>query len=176
MKKLIILTLFIPFFSFAQRFEISELAGYSTTNSLTNSGSTMSGFSNQVSIGYRCLRHFSVSAYYQFNSWNDHNNAYGISPDFVTKHFYAGLDLQRATFSPITDSYISFNTSWGYGLHIGSRQRIFKGLSCVEQLGYDLDNVTANTENNLYPIAVVHQKSTETLNIWYLSAGISYRI
>lgn len=143
----------------------------------------MNGFSNQVAVGYRCLRHFSVSAYYQFNSWNDHNNVYGISPDFVTKHFYAGLDLQMVTlaFVPIplafpVESY-HFNTSWGYGIHIGAKQKIIKRLYAVMQIGYDIDNVSYTTASNTGgPPIDSHEKNTETLNIWYLRAGLSYRL
>jgi len=179
MKKLILIALFVPCFSFAQRFEISEQAGYSTTTGFTFFGDAarrMYGITNQVSAGYCFLRHFSVSAFYQFNNWDNHNNAYGISPDFVTKHLYTGLDLQMTTFSTLTGPNANFNTSWGYGLHIGSKQKIFKGLSCVEQLGFDVDNETLNARYNPFGVSREYLSVNETSNIWYLRAGLSYRI
>ena len=178
MKLLFMLALFIPFSTLAQRFEISEQAGYSTISGFTVLGDDFArsyGFTNQVSVGYRCLKHFSVSAFYQFNNWDNHNNAYGISPDFVTKHFYAGLDLQMATFSPIALPQVIFNTSWGCGLHIGSKQKIWKRLSATEQAGYDIDNIRLTTKSGPY-MAIDGSSEAETLHIWYLRAGLSYRI
>jgi hypothetical protein len=182
MKRLIILALFVPFSSFAQRLEIAEQVGYSTTTDFTIDGARVYGFSNQLSVGYRCLKHFSVSAFYEFNNWNNRNNTYGVSPDFVTKHFYAGLDLQMAKFATITMgsagfSSENFNTSWGYGLHIGSKQRIFKGLSFVEQIGYNMDFMRFNEEwkNPFGAVGGESRSINATSYIWYLRAGLSYR-
>jgi hypothetical protein len=181
MKKLIVLALLIPSLSFAQRFEITEQAGGSQTTSLTNNQTAVSGFSNQVSVGYRPIKHFSVSAFYELNNWNTHNDCFGLAPDFVTKHFYAGLDLIMAKYTAITNEDLveseNFKTSFGYGLHIGAKQKIYKRLSVIEQVGYDLDEVKANRTSNPGGVAItVHSAYTETLHIWYLRAGLSYRI
>jgi hypothetical protein len=179
MKCLLLLALSLPLLSRAQSFNITEQAGYSVSGNPTNSGTQMSGFSNQVSVGFHPVEHLSVSVFYGFNSWDTRNTSYGLAPDVVFKHFYAGVDIALEKYAdyyhfPVTYSY---NNSLGLGVHAGARQKIVKHLSVVEQVGYLSDKLTGTTYSDTGgPPTAVSGKLSDVLSSWYVRAGLSVRL
>ena len=182
MKNLLVLALLIPSLSFGQRFEVSEQAGYNVVNSFLGDSNPIRGFTNQVSFSYHHTKHFSVSAFYELNAWEerkaiiDNIHSLGIMPDFTSKYFNAGMSIRLAYLGSVYTPYTNYNykTSLGYGVHIGSKQRIYKRLSAVEQVGYDRINAHGS-----YPaIAYIREPRkipvTQFVSVYYLCAGLSY--
>lgn len=138
MKNLILFAALIPFVSFGQKFELSEYAGYS----IINNAYLKNGFSNQIAISYHPVKRFSISTFYELNVWSPAAHALGISSDLNTKFFLAGADLKVVQINPNKpgDNYtvrqLDYYPSLGYGVHIGSKQKILKHLSLCEQIGY----------------------------------------
>ena len=152
MKKMFLFVLLLPVTVIAQKFQISEQAGLSLANTINssayqNASDQTNGFSNQITASYHPCRHFDIGAFYELNSWNSKNNAYGAIVDFVSRHFFAGIDVKRASFEGFSGLYYTttFKPSLGYGVHVGSKQKIYRGLSVIEQLGYGFINLKGTT-------------------------------
>jgi len=185
MKKLFLLSLFIlpALASFAQRFEVSEQAGAS----FTNSELAKSGFANQLAFGYHPLKHFSVTAFYETNFWKCTNNSYGLSLDYTCRYFFAGIEGKAAFLAPISYTIngegpytVTYKTGYGYGLHAGSKQKIWKNLSLIEQVGYVVLPLTGSEKypayNNQWATTYPTASYKETLNYFYARIGVTYRL
>ena len=195
MKNLILLGLFIPFASSGQKFEVSEMGGYSTNFSIVY-GYDGSGFSNQLSFNYRLAKHFSIGAFYELNLWHPsdrgpNNYSYGIIPEFRSKHFYfgvnaAGLFVNNEHYPTIrwgtnySSTTVKYMPAFLYGIHTGLNQKISKHIFLKEQVGYnntflkrEVSNVVSNMQghstytNNYYSQQFVYI---------YILAGVSYRL
>jgi len=178
--------LLTSYFSFGQKFEISEQAGISIVNeynypnlmlaSSIYQGFQKNGFSNQVTITYHPIKYFSIGVFYELNSWASRYYSYGLSPDFSTKYFFAGIDIKRAYLGPVNaytfSEVVSYNSPFfSYGVHAGSKQKIFKHLSVIEQMGYN--NQTINVVQTFYQNNYSYPYM-ETLGYFYLRVGLSY--
>ncbi len=186
MKKLFLLSLFIlpALVSFGQRFEVSEQAGAS----FTNSDLAKNGFANQLAFGYHPLKHFAVTAFYETNFWKCTNNSYGLSLDYTCRYFFAGIEGKAAFLAPISYSEVNeeqsylvkYKTSYGYGLHVGSKQKIWKNLSLIEQVGYVMLPTTGTETTTLYTVNPSSYNQTSsyssTINYFYARVGLSYRL
>ena len=183
MKKLLLLSLFIfpaAIVSFGQRFDVSEQGGVSTTVN----GYQKNGFANQVAIGYHPIKHLAVSAFYETNKWTSTNNASGLSVDFISKYFFAGIEYKMTWSKPfnIDEGDITYNYSrWAYGLHAGAKQKIYKRLSLVEQAGYVMLGVATSGTLNVLPIGSTssseeYRMQDITLYYFYTRVGLSYRL
>ena len=185
MKKLFLLSLFIllALASFGQRFEVSEQAGAS----FTNSSLAKNGFANQLAFGYHPLKHFSVTAFYETNFWKCTNNSYGLSLDYTCRYFFAGIEGKAAFLAPISYTVnrdgpytITYKTGYGYGAHIGSKQKIWKKLSLIEQVGFVVRPLAGSESYPVLTSAPVRYYRTtsynETLNYLYARIGLSYRL
>ena len=181
MKSLIFLALLIPFASYGQRFEFSEQAGYSTSNRIhvpfSNYTSQLKGFSNQVSVGYYCNKHFLLSAFYNYNSWNTNYNlwqaemgrnySFGITEDMVFKYFFAGITLESTKFAnvhdPTTDYHYSYRGAFCYGMHIGARKKLSTHFAVMGYIGYNWFNINGTNSFTSY-----HYNST-----YYPQGGVT---
>lgn len=187
MKNLLLLTLLIPVFCSAQKFDFSEQAGLLTTKRTHEKG-----FSNQVMFGYHPVKHVSVGAIYEFNSWDcQRNNSFGIAADYSTKHFFGGIDAKIATMQTIynTDEFIEskYTPSFSYGARAGAKQALSKHIQVIEQIGYDVLPLHGTIS---YPPAPVGLQgmcyvgepplygtfhTTTSVNYYYFRVGLSYR-
>lgn len=190
MKKLFLLSCCIFFASvaFAQQFEVSEQAGASFTNG--NTRFKTSGFANLVALGYHPLKHVEISAFYELNKWGPANNSFGISVDYTTRHFFAGLEGKYALLTPyqvqpgfgevIRDKY---NPALGYGVHVGAKQKLVKRIWLVVQLGYVVQPFTIASETvsvqpapYAYGLSFEHHNLDTGFNYLYARAGVTYRL
>ena len=192
MKKLLLLSLFVfpALASYAQRFEVSEQAGFSITNDLLQKN----GFANQVAVEYYPLRYLGISAFYELNNWKSTNKSLGLSVDYAARHFFVGLEAKYGSINPYTDNSdlqdrtrYTYNSTLGCGLHVGAKQKLSKHFSLVEQVGYIWEPVTGYLENlgpsqpsiyvayntGFYGIEYRLPGFTEYL---YARVGISYRL
>ena len=189
MKNLLLSILLLPLAAFGQKFEISEQVGISQAGNLTNGlyiygrSNTTLGFSNQISFGYRPIKHLAVSAFYELNQWDPKNNSYGIAADFTSKYFFAGADIKMASLATINygmGSQVKYDNSLGYGIHAGARQKIFRKLYSVEQVGYCWMalNGTVSYQPDIipYPAPTTNSYSfSETVRYSYLRAGLALK-
>lgn len=192
MKKALFLALLLPLVSFGQKFEVREQAGYSIAadnlNDILNSDNRIKGFSNRVDLGYSFTKNLSAHAFYEYDKWNTHSYTFGVSPEYAFGHFYVGADLKLIKFRDYYADWaaadIRYKESLGYGFHIGSRQKLFKGLSLTEELGYGKITVKGSEYfpyGNPYaqPYYIQSAPTTETftghVQYGYLRAGLSYR-
>ena len=187
MKKMFLLIFLLPVTVMAQRFQVSEQAGVSLANTINNRGyydarTQTNGFSNQVTATYHPCRHFAIGAFYELNSWNSKNNSYGGTADFVSKYLFAGIDVKRASFDGFSGIYYAttFKPSLGYGVHAGSKQKIYRGLSVIEQIGYGFINLKGTTI--VYPDLVpypapppVQVAFSQDLKYAYARIGLAYK-
>ena len=74
-------------------------------------------------------------------------------------------------------SWYTYNPSLGYGIHIGSKQKIWKHLFVVEQVGYDSVQVKGTTtfDPGGAPEEYISRFS-DPLSYFYFRAGFSYRL
>ena len=155
------------------------MAGYSTTNS--NYNYLKSGFSNQLLFGYHPVKHFSVNAFYEFNSWATTDNSFGIAADFSLKKFYIGAEIKAAqlTASGTDINSTKYNLAPGAGLHIGFKQRIYKHLFANAQAGYSelfLKETISNANLIVGKVVYIQTSQMQTIDYFYFRIGISYRI
>jgi hypothetical protein len=174
MKKLWTFLLFVPVFSFGQRFEISEMAGYSNP-SYSNMSLTVgyrynppyyshppvnfnAGFSNHFSINYFLIKRLSIGAFYELNFWNPNNSSYGLATDVHFKFLYFGANISTLyiknanyTFTDVSyhaSSSIQYNApSVAYGLHAGLSQKLTGRISLKMQAGYNTSSVKGSTND-----------------------------
>lgn len=185
MKKLLLLSLFIfPVIAcFAQRFEVSEQAGMSFTNTTYQKN----GFANQVAFGYHPLRHLEVSAFYELNKWVSTNNSFGLSVDYTTRYFFVGLEGKCALMAPYEfqpffgeNIRYTYKPSLSYGLHAGAKQKLTTRFSLVEQLGYMVIPFKNESEVvSVYsspPVSMEYNSIPMGINYFYARLGISYRL
>jgi len=173
MKKLLLLFIFLPFLSFAQRFEISETPGYSiTSNNFFNSG-----FSNQVGLGFHFTKHFSLTAIYENEWWGTKVSGIGIAPDLNFKRFYFGMDFKEMYTKTYNYSFygtIKYDPAFAYGFHIGTKHRIYKHLYFTDQFGLCFINVKETNSPNTTGLGYEYSQN-ESFNYFYFRLGLSYR-
>jgi hypothetical protein len=179
MKRLIIIAVFIPLFSSAQKFEVSEMMGYSDEVShildVTPSDTKGKGFSNRISFHYYMAKIFSIGALYEFNAWKPSNNAIGIVPEFHFGSFYSGVTISdlfqnKIIFgTPSQKHYISYNPSLSIGMHLGIVQTPSKHISIKEQLGFCYSSVSTNVDYALPGF-------TQNLRYFSILVGVAYRL
>ena len=193
MKKLLLLSLFIfpaVIVSFAQRFDVSEQAGVSFTNNTLQKN----GFANQVAVAYQLKKHLSLSAFYERNNWASTNNSFGIAFDFISRYFFAGVEAKYASITPYNDdsweakTRYTYKSALGYGLHAGSKQKLSKRFSLVEQGGYVWVPFALAAEaisgpsilNAAFPGAVISSAEygvpNAEVDYLYARIGLSYRL
>ncbi len=179
MKHVLLIFILLPTLAFGQKFDISGQGGVSTTTNLTRTEQTDNGPSFQLAVGYKVFKHLKINAFYQANLWSTTNNTFGISPEFVTRHFFAGLDFEEAfyaTTSPRWYTTYHFNPSFGYGIHIGTMHKIYKRLYGLGQLGYSQHQVKGTYDTETGGAIGYHAPISETLNTFYLRLGLSMRM
>jgi hypothetical protein len=184
MKKILLLALLFPLLSFGQRFEISEMGGYS--NDLANTFfQKNAGYSNQVSFNYYFTKCFSMGAYHELDAWKPYTNSGGLMADIHFKHFYCGVSfaalfINATTFRPslfelsgpslpwsgAPPPVVKSNPVMSLGAHLGIDQKVAKHFFVKEQIGYNTANTKALDFDEFYT-AKIHSLSA--------LAGISYR-
>jgi len=144
MKRLITLALFCPLISFGQSFDISYLEGYRTTKGTE----IKNRFSDEILVGYHVTKHFEVSAFDELTLWGRDVNTIGAAADVLTKFFYAGVSVKAAKpgnlyyTKPV--EVIKYETAPGCDVHAGSKQKIWKNLSAIEQAAYSIMEIRAH--------------------------------
>ena|SRR5579872_5841710 len=171
MKKSLLIALLIPSLSFAQKFEVSEMGGYSSNQStpfFENNG----GYCNQLSVCDYIAKYTSVGVYYELNSWNPSINTIGLLADFHGGHLYFGVsagevffDTKKIAVSPLY--YLNSNTNYivepsiinikvnpaiALGAHVGLTQKLYKHFSVKEQVGYSYAHSNGNYENDNFSL------------------------
>ena len=186
MKKLILIALFIPVMASAQKFDLSEMAGYSIPQNPSQNTTFNSGFCNQLSLNYNFSRHFSLGLLYEFNEWNAISNALGLVGDWHIHHFYFGVSvtdafISNARFNDITGwgSYpIKYSPSLTIGGHCGFKERLTKRVSLKEQLGSNFAALSGTTPGTTYfnPTQTTTITHSQSLTYFYFLVGIAWRL
>ena len=193
MKNLLLSILLLPFAAFGQKFEISEQAGICGIGSLDHvgmNGQASDGYSNQLTFGYHVSKHFVLNGYYERNSYKKnvapgYENSWGISPEYTFHSLYLGLDAKLVSYSKIDASQnyegVRYNTSFGYGAHIGLKQKIGRHMFVLEQAGYQGIYVRGSVFDGATVGGPVSQDSDPRTNFTslrsysYLRVGVGYR-
>jgi len=185
MKKIIFFATLLPFLSFGQKYEISDLAGYGgLIGPISNAyqyGTIKSGFSNLLSFDYKLNRTFSVGATYLLNSWNATGNSFGVAANCHYYNVYCGIDISDMMFHSIPGSEkntpeITYKPTLSTGVHIGGENKIYKCLYSKEQIGVNYSSLTFsyNTQfaNGAYMPAQYHENCT----LIYILLGLACRL
>ncbi len=180
MNKLMVLLLLVPTMSFGQKMAISEQAGTCLYLSLDNINKQVTGFSNQLAVSYSTLKHLSVSVLYEYDRWTASANGVGISPNFVSKYFFAGVDLKVVQVKSVIryDGVIyKYSPSFGYGLHAGSKQKLIGHLYLMEQLGWDSYKLQYRNTVNYPGYKPLYSTTPHTKNFSYsyLRVGLCFQ-
>jgi|GEM_PF-1857481 len=196
MKKLTLLLLLMPLLSFGQQFEISEQAGMARNNMARagytfNSGSSPTGFSNELALSWHFAKHFSAKGLYEYDGWNTRSKSVGIAPEFTTGIFYCGASISATHFSQINDVMYSQRCSVtpSYAAYFGLKERIGRHWSLTQQAGYVMmkEKGTASYQPNIIewysptgtpppgPV-YISEPFSRRLQMAYLRVGISYSL
>lgn len=185
----------MPQLSFAQRFEFSEMAGYSKPFLTSTSYGYLTfspGFSNQLTCNYYFTPHASLGAFYEINAWSPLSNSPGLTADLHWKHFYWGVNISwfnvavasktmKETAWGVTDSTTyRYSPSVALGMHIGYRQPLSKQVALNAQLGCNYTTLKEQESspefNNIGPVTFPNGTFSQGLSYYYMLAGITYRL
>jgi len=187
----IVVALLIPYLSLAQKFEISELGGYS--HPIINAHSTYNfspGFSDQFSAGYKLTKHLSAGAFYEVNAWNPAPKSFGVYANADFHHYYFGISAAECFIRninyKITDWGVSDSTSIKFspelalGFHLGLRQKLSRNFFIKEQAGVTSSFLNGSRAsplfNNIGPVTFPNGPFSQTLASYYLMVGIECRL
>lgn len=192
MKKIFIaLLVSIPFFSIAQKIEISEQAGAAVRIESGNnrSGSTSyiytydnvsrGGFSNLLKATYLIGKHFSLGILYQYSILTTPTHSFGVTSDFKFKIINFGVDLRDTKVNngvyvryPVTQS-----PAITYSAYMGLTEKISKHLYLKQTVGVAYYKLHSELDVPFSIPANTTFVSTSDQNIisLYLVAGIAYR-
>ena len=122
-----------------------------------------------------------MSAFYEHESWNATSNSFGISPDFISKYFFAGIELKEMNIKSTNLEYFNYKytDAFSCSIHIGSKQSITKKLKLVEQVGacYSSMNITPSLPGGFLPgIGGPYDDCpyTQSFVYAYFRLGVSY--
>ncbi len=184
MKKILLLALLVPYFTQAQKWEVTEMSGYARSLAPASLYKTEKCyFANRVSAGYSFSKHFAVSGYYELTTWIPHTNSVGFSGEFRHKWFFVGADGGVAYIDRMREEYYPdfwagttpptpYVLSWRYkpaltyGTHLGVSVPAGKFLAAKLQVGYSSDRSRGMVRDDNYDLRFRYV---------YAQAGLSFR-
>jgi len=173
MKKLLLILLLSPVLSLAQKFDISEMGGYSTSMIAATYIKTPAGYANHLSANYHFTKHMSIGLYHDLNLWKLPTNAMGITGDVHLKYLYFGVTAgklfpySKTFFQPIGfyttstnfpgaeyNPYQTFrlNPAFSYGAHIGLEYNLNKHFVYKQEVDYNASTSKGSALGDNYTI------------------------
>lgn len=185
MKKIFILVMLLPVFCFGQRFEVSEIVGYSQNFAKSNlftpynpdKGYFKSGFVNQLSVNYFFSKSVSIGLSYEFMAWKPTFHSVGVNSTVYFKNFFLGATVSMVNASrleqPKLSYYSDFKSAASATAIAGFRQKLHKKIYIKEQIGVtfatDLKGVT-------YYSGLFSRHFLQPVSYWFAGAGICFKL
>ena len=182
MRRLAFLVCIIPYLSFAQMFEISDVCGYGglavPINNPYQYGTIKSGFSNLFSVDYNIDNTFSVGANYLLNNWNVTGNCLGIAGNWHYYNIYCGLDISAMMFGKYRSNEknmpeITYKPALSSGIHIGAYSKVYKCLYVKEQIGMNYSLLSFSYNTLLNSGKYINAEYNEKCTLIYILVGIT---
>jgi hypothetical protein len=161
MKKLMIVAILVPTFSFGQKLEFSEMCGISLAQPIIAYGTYTwpeAGFSDRFVASYYFNSVFSLGAVFGLDSWESKHFTSGITANAQFKWAYVGAEISRLSMQQKTyqtsdgwnnmvEHVISYHPALQVGAHAGLRQRLVRNVYIREEIDSYWANVTSKTDN-----------------------------
>ncbi len=173
MKKSLFIILLFPILCSGQKFDITEMGGYSSSMLAAWHVETPAGFANHFAANYHITNHFSVGLYHDLNLWKFNTNTLGITGDVHLKYLYFGVttgklcSYNKAFYQPIAfftrtgyfpgadySPYrtLRLNSAFSYGAHIGVEYNLNKNFVYKQEVDYNAATSKGEAQGNNYSI------------------------
>ena len=188
MKKILLLIAFLPIVCLAQKWEISGQVGINNPNVLFSNDpfpNHKQWLSYETKLGYNVCKHLALHVSFEHNEGYASAAAIGIGADYISKHFFTGGAVKRATVNDPSGWTIYNNPAYGFDLHAGLKQQLSGHWCVMEQMGGEIINASGKQQETgiiefypwyAVPTGPVYYNVSRQLRYLYVRIGLAYKL